>query len=241
MTYESGEDGVKYLQRLLRDNRNPLFAQMVSDRDAVHREYGRLFYPNNLLGLTAADFKGFLLYENNRHWWGIHRHQAKLVADMDRLRSVLQVLLDQSKPIEERLDRIEPPTGPKPLPGLGKAVYTPILHVVYPDRYGVWNSVSEEAMKRLRLWPVFDRGSSQGERYLTTNDVLKGVAGQLGVDLWTLDSLWWLTEVQHEPQRHQFSGGDGSWLATGGPMPRQATAAATFVCSRVVISLNRTR
>jgi hypothetical protein len=29
-------------------------------------------------------------------------------------------------------------------------------------------------MKRLRLWPVFDRGSSQGERYRITNDVLKG-------------------------------------------------------------------
>jgi hypothetical protein len=106
MTYESGEDGVKYLQRLLRDNRNPMFVQMVSDRDAVHREYGRLFHPNNLSRLTAADFKGLLLYENNRHWWGIHRHQAKLVVDMDRLRSVLQVLLDQSKPIEERIDRM---------------------------------------------------------------------------------------------------------------------------------------
>src|SRR5690606_2376236 len=37
--------------------------------------------------LKAQDFKSFLLYENNRHWWGIHRHQAKLVRDMDLLRS----------------------------------------------------------------------------------------------------------------------------------------------------------
>lgn len=149
--YESAEDGMKYLERLIRHNTNPQFVRMVRDGDSVHREFGRLFHPDNLHRLKATEFKEFLLYEHNRHWWGIHRHQAKLVADMDRLRTVLGLLLDESSPIEERLNRIEPTSGPKPLPGLGKAVFTPILHVVYPSTYGVWNSVAESAMQRLNL------------------------------------------------------------------------------------------
>ena len=151
-----------YLRRLLHHNRNPQFAHMLADGESVHREYGRVFSPKNLHRLGAEEFKEFLLYENNRHWWGIHRHQAKLVSDMDRLRRTLQVLVDESRPITQRLDWIEPSSGSKPLPGLGKAVFTPILHVVYPNRYGVWNSISESATARLRLWPTFPWGSTFG-------------------------------------------------------------------------------
>ena len=62
----------------------------------------------------AEDFKEFVLYENNRHWWGIHRHQTKLVQDMPILRQALGVLLDESRPIEKRLDWIVPERGAKP-------------------------------------------------------------------------------------------------------------------------------
>ena len=230
MKFENAEDGSKYLGRLLRHNRNPQFAQMVGDRDSVHREFGRLFHPENLLRLTAEEFKEFLLYEHNRHWWGIHRHQARLVSDMDRLRKGLGILLDESRATGQRLDYIEPGNGPKPIPGLGKAVFTPILHVAYPDKYGVWNSVAESAMVRLQLWPSFGWGWSFGDRYVAVNQVLQEVADQLDIDLWTLDSLWWLTELEHEPQKHQFGGGEGGGSATG-KSARPARARDTFVCS----------
>jgi len=229
MTFDTPAEGITYLGRLVRNNQNSQFAQMVNDGGSVHREFGRLFDPDNLHRLTAIEFKEFLLYEHNRHWWGIHRHQAKLVADMSRLRSVLGLLLDESLPIEDRLDLIEPAGGTKPLPGLGKAVFTPILHVVHPTKYGVWNSVAESAMQRLRLWPRLGRGSTFGNNYGAVNTSLNDVAAKLGVDLWTLDSLWWLTELEHEPQKHQFAGGEGG--GSGGSSSRRAKARSTFVCS----------
>ena len=235
--FDNAEEGIRYLGRLLRNDRNPQFAQMVHDGGSVHREFGRLFDPDNLHRLTATEFKEFLLYEHNRHWWGIHRHQAKLVSDMSRLRSVLGLLLDESLPIDGRLDRIEPAAGPKPLPGLGRAVFTPILHVVYPKKYGVWNSVAESAMQRLRLWPQIDQASTFGDSYALVNDNLNDAARKVDVDLWTLDSLWWLTELEHEPQKHQFAGGEGGGSrGSGSNSPRRARGRHTFVCSKCFLN-----
>lgn len=202
-------DPLAYLSRLLRQG-DEQTRQMIQDRDRVHAEYGRLFHPDNLHQMTAENFKGFLLYENNRHWWGIHRQQAMLVSDMPRLRKVLYELVDESRPLGERLDWVEPRGGVKPQPGLGRAVITPILHVVYPDRYGIWNSIAEGAMTRLGLWPAFPRGSAFGDQYLLVNEVLKRWADRIGTDLWTLDALWWRVERDHEPTRHQFEGSDST-------------------------------
>lgn len=223
------EDGIAYLTRLLRYGDNPQFKQMINDRDAVYLEYGRMFALEHLHLMSEDDFKGFLLYENNRHWWGIHRHQAKLVADMDRLRHSLGVVLDESRPIVDRLDWIEPVRGPKPLPGIGPAVLTPIMHVVYPDRYAVWNSIAESAMTRLGLWPAFDRGSSFGDKYVAMNTAVHHVAEMIGSDLWTIDSLWWMTELEHEPTKHQFEG--GSSTGSVGLSSRTGYHGETFVCA----------
>lgn len=195
------QDPIAYLSRLVR-NQDLLTEQMIHDRDRVLREYGRLFHPERLDGLGPEDFKGFLLYKNNRHWWGIHRHQTELVSNMSRLRRGLAVLVNESRPIVERLDWLEPAVGTKPVPGLGKAVFTPILQVVYPNRYGVWNSIGERAMRRLGLWPRFPWGATFGERYSWINRCLHDVGGELGIDLWTLDSLWWRVEKEHDPTKH---------------------------------------
>lgn len=167
---------------------------IIAGRDEVIARYGRTFHPDNLHQLTADEFKSFLLYENNRHWWGIHRHQTAITADMEALRDALRLLLDESKPIEQRLDRIVRGEGASLVRGLGKAVLTPILLVVHPDRYGVWNSIAESAMKRIGIWPAFARGTSFGHRYSIVNRVLIDTAAELGIDLWTLDSLFWGVE-----------------------------------------------
>ena len=232
------DDVIAYLKRLLGD---PGFQtrQMINDRDSVLAEYGRLFGPDNLSRLTAEDFKGFLRYENNRHWWGIHRHERTLVSDMVRLRDGLAILLDEAQPIVTRLDRIEPTVGHKPVPGLGKAVFTPILHVVYPDKYGVWNSISESAMTRLRLWPPFGWGSGFGSRYNAVNTVIKGVADRLATDLWTVDALWWRVEQEHAPEKHSFEGSTSSSSAktpAGSQVGRLKGAAPTFLCTKCYTS-----
>jgi hypothetical protein len=224
----AAEDPIGYLQSLLHAPEDQA-RQMIADRDQVWREYGRLFHPDNLRRLTAEDFMGFLLYENNRHWWGIHRQRVAQTADMNRLRAALAVLLDESRPIEERLDWLRPRAGPKPIPGLGPAVMTPILHVVYPDRYGVWNSIAESAMTRLGLWPPFEWGWGFGQKYRSVNDAIRAAADALGVDLWTIDTLWWVVERRHEPTRHQFEGGGSSSTTTG--TARRSRVSEEFLCS----------
>ena len=218
---------MSYLARLLRDADDQT-EQMIRDRDGVYRVYGRMFHPGNLGSLSAKELQGFLLYEHNRHWWGIHRHQKKLVADMGHTQTVFRRLLDESETIVDRLDWIEGSDGSKPLPGLGKAVYTPILHVVFPDRYGVWNSIAEKAMSRLSLWPEFGSGRSFGQQYEKVNVGLHEVADELGTDLWTLDSLWWRVEREAEPTKHQEPGSGGG--SSGGGRVRHNVE--QFTCGR---------
>jgi hypothetical protein len=74
---------------------------------------------------------------------------------------------------------------------MGKNVSTAILMVTQPDQYGVWNNRSEAGMKRLDIWPKFDRGESFGSRYVRVNQILNQLSESLGIDLWTLDALWW--------------------------------------------------
>ena len=169
-------------------------AEIIAARDQVFDRYRPIFDPANLGALTADDFRGFLLFRNNRHWEGIHRQGTQIVEDMDRLRQALGILLDEDEPIAQRLDRLVRRDAPNFVPGLAKAVLTPILLIVYPDLYGVWNTIAEGAMRSLGVFPEFERGESFGRSYERVNAKLLEVAEGTGVDLWTLDSLWWAVE-----------------------------------------------
>lgn len=51
------------------------------------------------------------------------------------------------------------------------------------------------------LWPSFDRGEGVGGRYGKINALLLRLSFDLGIDLWTLDALWWfLLEPERLPQ-----------------------------------------
>ncbi|MDN5364439.1 MAG: hypothetical protein PWQ91_1501 [Eubacteriales bacterium] len=161
---------------------------LVNARDEVLARYQPIFSPDRLPNLTLEDFSSFLYFENNKHWTGLHRHVGKLTADMNALRHALAILLDENRPLAERFDEV---VGASMVRGLGKGLATAILLVAYPNRYGVWNNVSEAALKQMGVWPEFDRGMTLGKRYTVINDLLKQLSGELGVDLWTLDALFW--------------------------------------------------
>jgi hypothetical protein len=159
-------------------------------RDVVAR-YGGVFSPGNLGQLDRGTFLSFLKFENNHHWYGLNRHGDRVTRDMPRLRAALSLLVDESKPLKDRLDQLRPIGGPALIYGLGRAVLTAILHVVYPERYGVLNNVTEEGMKTLNLWPSSFSGQSFAETYEAVNRQLLAIAKALETDLWTLDFLWW--------------------------------------------------
>jgi hypothetical protein len=155
-------------------------------RDEVLKRFQPVFSCDHVREISEQDLRAFLLFENNRHWSGLHRHSNRICADMQLLRDTLARLLDEDEPIEERFDH-----AVTTVPGMGKAVVTAILLVAHPDKYGAWNSTAEAGLKAADLWPRFERGESMGKRYVKINDILNKLAQDIDVDLWTLDTLWW--------------------------------------------------
>jgi hypothetical protein len=191
----SGQEALGRLRDLLVTPK-PSLERMIKAGPAVRARFQSVFKPDNLMKLTKEDFHSFLIFRNNEHWLGLQRKGPQICSDMDRLRTSLGVLLDESRAIQERLDALR--SGRAAVPGMGRAILTAILLVMYPEQYGVWNNTSQAAMESLDVWPKFDRGESFGRRYAKVNAVLLDIARELTTDLWTLDGLWWAV-LDEEP------------------------------------------
>lgn len=175
-------------------------AQIKDAKEKVLAKYRPIFSPENLDNLTADDFKSFLLFKNNQHWDSLHRQGGWVTENMTNLKEALKLLLNENFPIKTRLNRLRPNSGEPMVKGLGRAVVTAILQVMFPDKYGVLNNTAETGMKKLKLWPDFPRGVTFGEKYETLNRVLLETAKELNIDLWTLDMLWWRVSNTHTPK-----------------------------------------
>lgn len=172
----------------IRTQNYPEIQEIIDAEGGVLTRYQPMFSLNNIPELTADNFKSFLFFTHNKHWSYIYRTGGLICQNMVSLHSALRTLHDDSQPIEVRWD-----TAIRAVNGLGKAILSAILLVMYPGDYGVWNTPSENALKTLRIWPNFKRGMSGGQRYTQINNVLRALAkdGDLDVDLWTLDALMW--------------------------------------------------
>jgi hypothetical protein len=159
--------------------------EVVGWKDHVIAVFQPDFSSDRIDGLRESEFRMFLSYKNNHHWTGIYRSVNTLCADMDTLRFGLKILVDESDPIGERFTR-----ATTAVRGLGHGIASAVLTVVYPEKYGVWNGISEESMRQLEIWPTL-RGATVGERYAAVNDVLTSLATDLKIDFWSLDALWW--------------------------------------------------
>ncbi len=197
MSRETAVERLREVLEGLNGGKDPELTDLVSARDEVLQRYGPVFNLNALKNLTADQFKGFLLFKNNRHWLAIQRQGGQIVENMDTLRRALAILLDESKPIESRLRQLRPRNRDPMVKGLARSVITPILLVAYPDKYGVLNQVAETGMKELGIWPTFEEHADFATRYTAVNAVLNDVSHELGIDLWTLDALWW--RIMREP------------------------------------------
>lgn len=170
-----------------------------NEEKEVIDKYGHIFHPDNLDVLTKDDFKSFLLLKNNKHWEGIHRQGNMITQDIDKLRRALKNLLDESKPLKERLDFLFPKNRPNYIKGLGRAIVTPILMVVYPTKYGVYNRKSAEGLRKVGLEPKFNKGASFSEKYIKINDVLKNLVAQNDMSLFELDDVWGKVTEGYKP------------------------------------------
>lgn len=160
----------------------------VAAQKAALDYYGQLFRPENVKQITEDDFKAFLLVKNNKHWAGIHRH-PNVYADMSRLRKALAFLVDDSNPVQERLDAITDKAGPYYVRGLGRAILTPILMCVYQNQYAVYNRISEEALTWLGRNKV-NAHDSLGNRYLSVNASCHEIAAEINQPLRLVDAMF---------------------------------------------------
>lgn len=158
---------------------------ILASRDSVVDRYGPQFQPGHIEQIDEQVLRSFLLIENNKHWSGLSRQSNRICSDMSATRAALGALVDETRPIQERTRLATE------IKGLGKGIITAILTVAYPNIYGVWNNTSEGGLVELNLMPEWPRGASFGVRYAAINDVLNDLARELGVDLWTLDTIWW--------------------------------------------------
>jgi MoxR-like ATPase len=157
--------------------------------EEVRTNYGPMFTPAGISALDPEMFKAFLLFENNHHWSAIHRWGGRLTANLPLLRQALLVIVDEAKPVSDRIDEARGMVN-----GLGEAIISAILQVAYPTKYGVYNAVSEEGLENIGLFPRttvpgFD-SLSTGKRYELVNRVLNGLSTNYTVSLWALDTIW---------------------------------------------------
>ncbi len=159
------------------------YEEIVKTRDQVFARYRPVFSLDHVPTISREEFTSFLYSENNHHWSGLYRKGLQAAEDMDALRRALTLLLDESKPMQQRftgaLDMVK---------GLGKATATGILTVAHPESYGVWNNTSEAALRNLGLWPTSERGEKSGATYTKVNALLARLRNDLETDFWTLDA-----------------------------------------------------
>jgi hypothetical protein len=184
--------------------KNP--AELGAQKAAVEL-YGKLFHPEKIANLTEDQFKAFLLFKNNKHWSGIHR-QSNIYSDMERLKTALKVLLDEVQPIQARLDKLTDKHGPLYIKGLGRAVLTPILMCVYPDKYAVYNRISEEGLTLLGRNKA-KTNDSFGKRYVAINEACHQVADEIKQPLSLVDSMFSLMVHGPDSPLNDGHGGEG--------------------------------
>ena len=185
------KDALLKTQDFIREN-----PQVRKNKEQVLSYYGGIFAPENIIHLREEEFLSFLLFKNNRHWKNIHRQSRFLVDDFEKLKEALKILVDESRDIRERLEILRPKGKAPFIKGLSRAVITPILLVVYPDKYGALNAVSEAGMNKAGVFPELPKGVSFAEKYLAVNHVLREIKNQLSLDFWDLDMLWWNIEEE---------------------------------------------
>jgi hypothetical protein len=160
----------------------------VKAQKAAMEHYGRFFSPQNLNSVTQEGFKDFLLLKNNKHWSGLHR-QPHIYENMDRLRQCLTILLDESTALEQRLDTIIP-KGKQPfIKGLGRAVLTPILMCVYPDKYSVYNRISDEGLEMLGRNTIRE-SDPFSKRYAALNAACHQLSADIHQPPYLIDSMF---------------------------------------------------
>lgn len=183
----------------MRVDPDPEYHHIVTHQEMVLARYRPQFQPDRIMSLEKDEFLSFLRFDNNCHWDSLPRIGPRITRDFDHLKETLAYLVDESRLVQERLTYIRPQYHSKEnaaIPFLGMPVLTAVLLVAYPQKYGVWNGTSMDGMRQVGLWDDRWEKSPTGLSYTYINNIYHDLADALGIDLWTLDALWWVVKKE---------------------------------------------
>ena len=100
--------------------------------------------------ITPQQYRRFLDFDVNQHWTTLYR-QVALSLNNDNFRYALAALAADEVNVADRIDEATK------VPGVGIGTASALLCTM-DGRWGVWNGTTEAALKKLGLWPIFQRG-----------------------------------------------------------------------------------
>lgn len=102
--------------------------------------------------ITPQQYRRFLDFDVNQHWTTLYR-QVALSLDNDNFRLALAALTTDEINVAARIDEATE------VPGVGIGTASALLCTI-DGRWGVLNGTTEAALKKLGLWPIFERRSN---------------------------------------------------------------------------------
>jgi len=161
----------------------------IAGRRKVYEEFRKKFSQDKLVDWEklTEDFRQFLYFKTNLSWTTLYRSGLKALSDLGKLWELLTFIQDESVDVQVRV-RLGL-QGAYHCQGIGRNILTALLHTFNPDKYGVWNSRTEDTLKIIRRTPrpIFDAG----KKYLAINNELTQLGAELDTDLTTIDGFMW--------------------------------------------------
>ncbi|MBC7109851.1 MAG: hypothetical protein H5T46_02415, partial [Archaeoglobi archaeon] len=101
-------------------------------------------------GLRDMENKDLFLFLGSRFmkwsWTDPSVNKWEFAEKLDEFKRLIRYMKDESIPVEERMENAFKKFG---ISGLTPKILSGILFVLYPDKYGVWNSENEKALRIL--------------------------------------------------------------------------------------------
>jgi len=120
--------------------------------------------------------KNNLELHGNYSWSMLYRH-GDITADMKKLKNTLGYLFDESIDISKRFFEVVDNNGSYKIEGMGQGKASALLHIKYPEKYGVWNGCTDMALKILKFEV---KGGNVGGKYKKINELLKWLKKEHG-------------------------------------------------------------
>ena len=202
--------------------------KLKQERDEVLAKYSEVFKLENIDNLTNETFREFLNYKYNKHWNGLNQTGGHLVKDMDKLKSALKILLDESQSLSNRIKRLRDRKSEDYVSNFGRAIYTIILLVTNPKKYPVVNNPVLAALDKFDLYSKKLQKSKKEWIYVPeVQKIIQDIASKNDLDLWKIDWVWkgdkeWLNGEGVAPSEEpivdeagfmNFSPQLGSWIS----------------------------